>query len=71
MDFLKNALSHITGELHIGDFAAVAFGGDKGISATASGRVTTGNAPPLTSPETSILLFAGVGLVILVLLLRR
>jgi hypothetical protein len=71
MNFLKNALKQITGTLQVGNFGAISFGGDKGVSATASGRATLGGAPPMTGPETSLLLFGAVALVAVFLVARK
>lgn len=71
MDFLKRALTGITGDLQIGQFGAIHFGGDKGVSATASGRVSTGDNAPFTGPEKEILLYGAIALVVVFFLARR
>jgi len=71
MDFLKKALHGITGDLQIGQFGAIHFGGEKGVSATASGRVTTGDNAPFTGPETQLLLIGAIALVVVFFVARR
>lgn len=71
MDFLKDALKQITGEIQIGNFGAVRFGGESGTSATLSGRVTSGDQPPLTRPELGIIVGVAGVILTVVLLLRR
>ncbi|HEY6141571.1 MAG TPA: hypothetical protein VI670_27750 [Thermoanaerobaculia bacterium] len=71
MDFLKKALQGITGDIQIGDFGAIHFGGKQGTSATVVGRASTGDNPPLTGAETKLLVIGAIALVVVYLFARR